>query len=95
MRPLIDLAGLRFGRLFVNERGPNKGNRTRWHCTCDCGNERLVDAASLRNGKTTSCGCKRTEIAQAALKKRFGSYLGKITPQPELLELPGSEPSAD
>lgn len=62
---LIDLTGMRFGRLTVVSRGPNvvtpSGNKyRRWHCVCDCGNRTLPRAHSLRSGNTRSCGrhCK-------------------------------------
>lgn len=57
------LAGKRFGRLTVI----SHENGRKWKCICDCGNEKIVDAASLLNGATTSCGCYNSE----ALSKRF------------------------
>lgn len=58
MRKIIDLAGQRFGRLLVLEKAKkNKTEKIKWKCRCDCGNERVVLAASLRGGKTKSCGC--------------------------------------
>jgi len=35
---LKNLTGQKFGRLTVQKRAPNHGRRTRWECTCDCGN---------------------------------------------------------
>lgn len=32
-----------------------------WLCRCQCGVERLVRAASLRNGKSASCGCVKRD----------------------------------
>lgn len=29
-----------------------------WRCRCDCGNEVVVREICLKNGYTTSCGCK-------------------------------------
>ena len=29
-----------------------------WRCRCDCGNEVVVREICLKNGHTTSCGCK-------------------------------------
>lgn len=56
------MTGLRFGRLLVIERGASGSHRTtRWRCKCDCGRETLTTAASLRDGRSQSCGCKRIE----------------------------------
>lgn len=67
----------RFGRLLVTERAPNRGTASRWVCKCDCGNTVEVFGSSLRQGKTKSCGCLRTE----AVKKRHtkhGMYNTKV-----------------
>jgi hypothetical protein len=59
MGNLIDLAGLRFGRLVALEcvsRG-SMNVHARWRCSCDCGRETLVRSTNLRSGSTRSCGC--------------------------------------
>ena len=54
-----------FGRLTVS--GPVRlvpeGNaqRSAFPCVCECGNERVVAARSLVNGKSRSCGCLGAE----------------------------------
>jgi hypothetical protein len=60
-KKLIDLTGQRFGRWTVLTLHPKRtGRRTLWRCVCDCGSERLVDAARLRSGGSKSCGfCAR------------------------------------
>lgn len=63
--------GTRFGR-FTTIGEPYlevRGNGRRWtavECRCDCGTERVVAAANLRNGNSTSCGCLQREKASAA-----------------------------
>lgn len=57
-----DITGQRFGRLVALERVNSKG-ASRWRCRCDCGAETTVLAASLRNGSTTSCGCRQRDAA--------------------------------
>ena len=59
---VIDLHGLRFGRLLIKSRGENsvKGN-AKWVCVCDCGKETIVVGTSLRSEKTLSCGCLKKE----------------------------------
>lgn len=57
-----DLTGQRFGKLTVLERASNGNHKqTRWLCRCDCGNERIVQARSLKSGNTKSCGCLQKE----------------------------------
>lgn len=62
-----DLTGRRFCYLTVVSRnGSHCSSKSRksnfnavWHCKCDCGNEVDVLGFSLKNGDTTSCGCKK------------------------------------
>jgi hypothetical protein len=56
-RKPIDLTGMRFGRLIVLKRAPNRRCKVRWHCKCDCGNSTRACGVSLRRGHTRSCGC--------------------------------------
>ena len=71
---IIDLTGKRFGRLTVLEMGesryqPNGKRRIFWKCKCDCGKIKEVEGASLREGRTTSCGCYRDEHNRALQSK--------------------------
>lgn len=79
----IDLTGQRFGRLTVLEPAPNKGRRTQWKCMCDCGNEYVTATESLRNGRTQSCGCLRSEQVADRNKANtinlIGQRFGKLT----------------
>jgi hypothetical protein len=67
-KPLIDLAGMKFGRLSVKERAGYDG-KTLWRCICDCGEERIVRSPHLRSGKQVSCGCLKAETARARMTK--------------------------
>lgn len=58
-RPLRVLPGDRFGLLTVLHSAPSIGNGARYTCRCDCGGTITTHGFSLRNGATTSCGCKR------------------------------------
>ena len=58
----MDLTNQKFGRLTAKEivrTVPGKGNI--WRCECECGGEKEVPAAYLRNGHTRSCGCLNKE----------------------------------
>ena len=63
MQRLIDLTGMRFGRLVALRRSKKK-NKTEWLCVCDCGNEKVIEGGSLRGGRTKSCGCLNREVAR-------------------------------
>jgi len=66
MAKLIDLTGMRFGRLVVVKQAepytsPGGHRSARWLCKCDCGNEKIIRHSSLVNGDSTSCGCYQKE----------------------------------
>lgn len=53
----IDLTGKRYNRLTViSFHGDG-----RWLCRCDCGNYKIINGSSLKNGNTKSCGCIHSE----------------------------------
>ena len=59
---MIDLTGEKYGRLSVLQFvGRSKTGDSKWLCQCECGNKTTVQAKNLKNGKTISCGCFRTE----------------------------------
>jgi hypothetical protein len=61
-RIATNLAGQRFGRLFVLRRdGTNKWGTAIWWVRCDCGVEKPAPAIGLVNGRSRSCGCLRRE----------------------------------
>ena len=60
-KPAADLSGQRFGKLVAIERVNQKGERPKWLCKCDCGNEKVVSSCGLLNGRTKSCGCLTSE----------------------------------
>jgi hypothetical protein len=58
-----NMTGLRFGRLKVMKRAGSDGHGSAtWLCYCDCGRKTIVRGASLRSGKTMSCGCYGRQI---------------------------------
>lgn len=61
---MYDLKGNKYNRLLVIKRTESKGagRQIYWECLCDCGNTTVVDSWSLRNNRTKSCGCWRSEI---------------------------------
>lgn len=63
---VIDLRGLRFGRLTVVSRAPNDARGGgMWLVRCDCDTDGTrtyaVHSSNLRNNRVRSCGCLHTE----------------------------------
>ena len=81
MNKLIDISGKRFGHWTVLALDSERhGQGAFWLCRCDCpdGTERIVRGAALRNGTSTSCGCKRrgwTQRVPDLTGQRFGRWL--------------------
>lgn len=72
MAKKIEMIGKRFGRLTVISEGNIDGeHQCAWVCRCDCGNiTKPIRGTTLRNGKSLSCGCLRTEL----VKERFTKH---------------------
>lgn len=71
----IDLTNQRFGKLIAikcDEEKTRKSKRVHWICKCDCGNTASVSTHNLRNGHTTSCGCK---VKHNLTNQKFGKLL--------------------
>ena len=69
----IDLAGQVFDRWTVIQRGEDgKGRQVRWLCRCECGTEKLVIGATLKNGTSKSCGCVTRERMSRTQRLEFG-----------------------
>ncbi len=71
----IDLTNTRFGSLVaVYPFGSDK-----WHCVCDCGNEKDIRTYNLTSGITTSCGrCKCIDLKGQTINDwTVIKYIGK------------------
>jgi hypothetical protein len=73
MSRILDLAGVRFGRLTAIERQIDGPKNVKWRCICDCGAEKWIRLSHLRSGATQSCGCLAVETS-AALNTKHGMY---------------------
>lgn len=61
-----NIKGQRFGRLIVGTIShKNNHGSWCWNCKCDCGNLCIISGASLRSGRTQSCGCYNKERSSA------------------------------
>lgn len=57
MRKKINLLGKKFGHVTVIGEYANIGERVRWLCKCDCGQDVVKLAQDLKRGSSLSCGC--------------------------------------
>lgn len=55
------LIGKRFGKLIVTQEWRDEKSRIQCLCQCDCGNTKTIRRDSLKNGRTSSCGCYAKE----------------------------------
>lgn len=68
---IIDLSGKKFERLTVlGFSGLDQNKNALWLCKCDCRKEVIILGASLRNGRTKSCGCLKLEMNAADMPNR-------------------------
>lgn len=82
-RKHTDLTGQRFGKLTVLARNPDHINPNgdtviMYSCVCDCGNIVSVRGCYLRNGKTKSCGCNRSNIGIRSRKQNIFTIDGDV-----------------
>lgn len=61
----VNMIGKRFGRLIATKESGKDGNGFRYVFACDCGNTIDSGGASVRSGKTRSCGCLKSETTAA------------------------------
>ncbi len=76
MGKFIDMTGQTYGDWTVlgkSKRANNQG--TYWICQCKCGTIRPVMGVALRAGRSTGCGCARTEKVRQIMRAR-GSGAG-------------------
>jgi hypothetical protein len=87
---LSTVLGGRYGRLTViGKEGHTTDGIALYLCKCDCGNMISVPSQRLTSGRTTSCGCYRSEVARANSTKHgysgtrlyriWGSMIQKCT----------------
>jgi hypothetical protein len=61
MVKFIDMTGKTIGRLTIlKNKGKLGSGHYLWECLCECGNIKIANGGSLRNGSLTSCGCAKS-----------------------------------
>lgn len=53
----IDITGQKFNLLTAVTSTHRKNGQTYWLFKCDCGNEKIINKAEVKRGKSKSCGC--------------------------------------
>lgn len=71
MARVIDITGMRFGRLVVIEQSGHFGSKVGWLCRCDCGSELRVRGTDIKHGKQKSCGCLN-KVRMGAMRRTHG-----------------------
>lgn len=67
---IIDMTGMRFGRLFIVGRAESSGTgHAKWLCVCDCGGKVTAHGSNIRRGITASCGCLHREATGRSSRK--------------------------
>lgn len=65
---IIDLTG----KVFTDLTALKYLGNGKWLCRCSCGKEIEVYGSNLRDGKTTSCGCKRIDRFKQTMMDKYG-----------------------
>lgn len=79
MGKLLQLSGMKFGRLRCVKLDSIKKNKAHWFCICSCGNRVVVLGVHLKNGHTRSCGCLHKESIISRSFKHGHSRVGSKT----------------
>lgn len=73
MTRLVDVAGMKFGRLTVVSRSDKKpAGGVFWNCLCDCGNMTTATSYKMKIGHTSSCGCYRKDLIETGMNTSHG-----------------------
>lgn len=66
----LDLKGKKINKWTVIEKAKSRKDKAYWLCKCDCGEMREIQATSLVNERSYSCGkCKNSRDFNGTLKK--------------------------
>jgi len=89
----IDLSGQRFGRWTVVGLSKDYSpKRPLWLCRCDCGEVRNVLRNHLRSGRSTSCGCLKSERSSESNSAQLvGQRFGRL----QVIKRAGSKKTHD
>lgn len=67
MPAALDITGQRFGRLkAIRREGTDAHGKAMWSFFCDCGAGAMAIVSDVKSGKTSSCGCLKSERAKSS-----------------------------
>jgi len=70
-----NIEGQKFNMLKVIKRiGSDKNRNALFLCRCDCGNDVVVRATDITNGRKKTCGCKFIQALTKKREKNIGLY---------------------
>lgn len=74
-----DLKNKRFGKLTVIKEASSRDGKTRWLCSCECGNKKVIAAKNLiKNNCTKSCGCLLKEQNKKNMLPKGGASFNRV-----------------
>lgn len=77
MSNFIDVTGQRYGLLVaLHVTRPPAKSGVYWRCQCDCGRLSTVLSQNLREGRQTSCGCRKNALVSQRRRKHMHSRTG-------------------
>lgn len=71
-----DITGRKFGRFTPISPAAKKGGRDAWLCSCECGEQVVVNYIHLLSGHSRSCGCLRLDNSKKS-STSHGLSVGK------------------
>jgi len=95
-----DLSGLKYHKWTVLRKSEKQKRMTLYWCRCECGTEKNVVGATLKNGTSRDCGCGRKEIGRQRFSeppqeasKRFllRSYLRSSAKKGHIWDIPDDD----
>jgi len=74
--PIEEEIGKRYGRLVViGQTEKDKYGHKVFCCTCECGSTHFATAVNIKSGRTSSCGCLKSEL-RIRLNTTHGDTIG-------------------
>jgi hypothetical protein len=76
-RKKLDLTGMKFNMLTAMHLVDSEERQSQWLFKCDCGNQKIIRASRVKEGKAKSCGCWQYNLKHGHARREFKN---KATP---------------